>query len=83
MTRMTRPDCAVMCNLINTHTHTHTHTLRYRPLLKAKRSYEEDEKERRLKKKQQGMQRPGNRDPRACPAEDALDVARQWYLPVS
>ena len=21
MTRMTRPDCAVMCNLINTHTH--------------------------------------------------------------
>ena len=22
MTRMTRPDCAVMCNLINTHTHT-------------------------------------------------------------
>ena len=26
MTRMTRPDCAVMCNLINTHTHTHTRT---------------------------------------------------------
>ena len=26
MTRMTRPGCAVMCNLINTHTHTHTHT---------------------------------------------------------
>ena len=25
MTRMTRPDCAVMRNLINTHTHTHTH----------------------------------------------------------
>ena len=25
MTRMTRPDCAVMCNSINTHTHTHTH----------------------------------------------------------
>ena len=24
MTRMTRPDCAVMCGLINTHTHTHT-----------------------------------------------------------
>ena len=24
MTRMTRPDCAVMCNLINAHTHTHT-----------------------------------------------------------
>ena len=24
MTRMTRPDCAVMCNLINTYTHTHT-----------------------------------------------------------
>ena len=24
MTRMTRPDCAVMCNLINTHAHTHT-----------------------------------------------------------
>ena len=23
MTRMTRPDCAVMCNLINTHTHAH------------------------------------------------------------
>ena len=27
MTRMTRPDCAVMCNLINTHTHTHTQYL--------------------------------------------------------
>ena len=23
MTRTTGPDCAVMCNLINTHTHTH------------------------------------------------------------
>ena len=23
---MTGPDCAVICNLINTHTHTHTHT---------------------------------------------------------
>ena len=28
MTKMTGPDCAVMCNLINTHTHTHTHTHR-------------------------------------------------------
>ena len=27
MTRMTGPDCVVMCNLINIHTHTHTHTL--------------------------------------------------------
>ena len=28
MTRMTGPDCSVMCNLIiiNTHTHTHTNT---------------------------------------------------------
>ena len=26
MTSMTGPDCAVMCNLINTHTHTHTNT---------------------------------------------------------
>ena len=25
MTRMTGPDCVVMCNLINTHTHTHIH----------------------------------------------------------
>ena len=25
MTRMTGPDCAVMCNSINTHTHTHKH----------------------------------------------------------
>ena len=24
MTTTTRPDCAAMCNLINTHTHTHT-----------------------------------------------------------
>ena len=24
MTRMTGPDCAVMCNLMNTHTHTYT-----------------------------------------------------------
>ena len=30
MTRMTRPDCAVMCNLINTHTHTHlSHSIVY------------------------------------------------------
>ena len=26
MTRMTGPDFAVMCNLINIYTHTHTHT---------------------------------------------------------
>ena len=26
MTRITGPDCAVMCNLINTHTHKYTHT---------------------------------------------------------
>ena len=26
MTRMTRPDCPVMCNIINIYTHTHTHT---------------------------------------------------------
>ena len=26
MTRMTGPDCVVMCNLINTHTHKYTHT---------------------------------------------------------
>ena len=26
MTRMTGPDCAVECNLINTHIYTHTHT---------------------------------------------------------
>ena len=25
MTRMTRPDCAVMCNLINIHTDIHTY----------------------------------------------------------
>ena len=27
MTRMTGPDCVVMCNLINTHTHTHTESI--------------------------------------------------------
>ena len=26
MTRMTGPDCVVMCNLIDTHTHTHNFT---------------------------------------------------------
>ena len=26
MTRMTGPDCVVMCNLINTHTYTRTYT---------------------------------------------------------
>ena len=30
MTRMTGPDCVVMCNLINTYTHTHTHTHTHR-----------------------------------------------------
>ena len=33
MTRMKRPDCAVMCNLINTHTHTRTHLLRQHVIL--------------------------------------------------
>ena len=28
MTRMTGPDCAVMCNLINIHTYIHTYTHR-------------------------------------------------------
>ena len=27
MTRMTGPDCAVMCNSINIHTHTYTHLI--------------------------------------------------------
>ena len=27
MTRMTGPDCVVMCNLINTQTHKHTNTV--------------------------------------------------------
>ena len=27
MTRMTGPDCVVMCNFINTHTHIYTHTV--------------------------------------------------------
>ena len=33
MTRMTRPDCAVMCNLINTHTHTHSSSTTYSYIL--------------------------------------------------
>ena len=32
MTRMTRPNCAVMCNLINIHTHKHTQTIIDPPL---------------------------------------------------
>ena len=28
MTRMTGPDCVVMCNLINTYIHTYIHTFR-------------------------------------------------------
>ena len=37
MTGMAGPDCAVMCNSINTHTHTHarTHTLTERPMASA------------------------------------------------
>ena len=31
MTRMTGPDCAVMCNLINTHTHTDIHRVATNP----------------------------------------------------
>ena len=31
MTRMTGPDCAVMCNLINIHTYIHTYTYIYFP----------------------------------------------------
>ena len=29
MTRMTRPDCAVMCNLINIHTYIHVQFNKY------------------------------------------------------
>ena len=29
MTRMTGPDCVVMCNLINTYIHTYIHTYNY------------------------------------------------------
>ena len=29
MTRMTGPDCAVMCNLINTYIHKYIHTYMY------------------------------------------------------
>ena len=29
MTRMTGPDCVVMCNLINTYIHTYIHTSEY------------------------------------------------------
>ena len=32
MTRMTGPDCVVMCNLINTHTHTHSITVNFFPI---------------------------------------------------
>ena len=31
MTRMIAPDCAVMCNLTNTHTHTHDKPLKHFP----------------------------------------------------
>ena len=31
MTRMTGPDCVVMCNLINTYIHTYIHTKRKKP----------------------------------------------------
>ena len=31
MTRMTGPDCVVMCNLINTYIHTYIHTLIVNP----------------------------------------------------
>ena len=31
MTRMTGPDCVVMCNLINTYIHTYIHTYHARP----------------------------------------------------
>ena len=37
MTRMAGPDCAVMCNLTNTHPHTHTHTPTARTAKRAKR----------------------------------------------
>ena len=45
MTRMAGPDCAVMCNLINTHTHTHTHTpksiyLKYNMVFRVRKSFE-------------------------------------------
>ena len=32
MTRMTGPDCVVMCNLINTYIHTYIHNTYIRPL---------------------------------------------------
>ena len=39
MARMTGPDCAVMCNLINTHIHINTHTVYYSSTGNSKQSY--------------------------------------------
>ena len=36
MTRMTEPDCAVMCNLINAHTHAHSYIIRIVSCLRRK-----------------------------------------------
>ena len=61
MTRMTGPDCVVMCNLINTHTHinfvrTHTHAHKTSPdkhslhYCSRRRVWEEKKKKKRVKK---------------------------------
>ena len=50
MTRMTGPDCAVMCNLINTHTHTHTE----RDNREIREEKRREEKRREEKRREEG-----------------------------
>ena len=50
MTRMTGPDCAVMCNLVNTHTHTHTE----RDNREIREEKRREEKRREEKRREEG-----------------------------
>ena len=56
MTRMTGPDCAVMCNLMNTDTHAHSIEREHKILGKS------DVSKEKKKKKEKGKRKKGKKE---------------------
>ena len=71
MTRMIGPDCAIVCNLINTHTHTHAYT----HVMGTERERErERERRREIWERGRGRDRVGRRR-----KEEARETAQELW----